>query len=161
MTDPKTPALPQPVAYRCTEIEPLLPPDYEPIVKFTTDRELAEMRARRAGEWATEPLYTATQLQEALDRADRAECRNIELEMTVEILNGERWEKHATAGDNVLMQTRAKLATAEAALEGARKVIEPFALLRDDLADDEMITMHVENLDDARQWLSANPEVNG
>lgn len=47
----------KPVAYRCTEIEPLLPPHYEPIVKFTTDSELAEMRAKRTGEWKVEPLY--------------------------------------------------------------------------------------------------------
>jgi hypothetical protein len=158
--EPKAvPALPEPFGYCCehTLAEPYFvrPPSYIPPT---------------GGNYVTTPLYTASALQEALDRADRAETGRDSLAARL----ATAYEVKAECNDDANRERR-RATTAEAALEGAREVIKPFAeasismdamavhfgaeLRGDDYKPKTGFTHG--QLRAARQWLSANPEVKG
>lgn len=131
MTD-KIPALPEPVAYQ---------------YRWKIDGEWVDWRVADASQkhpaltnLEERPLYPATALQEALDRVERAE----EAART--------WEHNWQQERDIKVDAIKSFRTAEAALAGARKVIE--------LAADER-TSRSFVASKARQWLSANPEVKG
>lgn len=128
MTD-KTPALPEPVArYDASMIMWLI--DGNALVPSPHGRYV---------------LYFdhVAQLSEALDRADRAE-KLAEENFAIAVRNGKdarEWRDRAT--------------TAEAALEGARKVIEPFSEAEIPTSWRDKFALE-DHLRAARQWLSAN-----
>lgn len=161
MTDPKTPALPEPVAYQ---------------YRWKIDGEWVSWRFSDASQkhpaldsLEERPLFSATQLQEALDRAERAESEfakiaiRLDAEFDSDSVLHEIMEIQA---DRDIFKDRAT--TAEAALEGARKVIEPFA--RKEVPDSyKTAFVGADDLRTAREWWavntgrgpSANPEVKG
>ena len=151
MTDTKPPALPEPVAWRYDiQYGPEGEANYAWVYRGT------EMIATMKTHNAAEIVALATQLSEVLGRADRAE-KLAEENFTLAVRNGKdarEWRSRAT--------------TAEAALEGARKVIEPFGRLAKNYSgagpSDAVFAkgcVYVHDLRKADQWLSANPEVKG
>ena len=115
MTDPKTSALPEPVAWHY---------EWKPKTNnnpWSRDVSLDDPRDKGVRLYRNvEPLYTAEVLQAALDRAERAEAERDEWKglserQLVQILengqNAREWRDRAAA---------------EAALESARKVIEHY-----------------------------------
>lgn len=183
MTD-KTPALPEPVAYQ---------------YRWKIDGEWVDWRVADASQkhpaltnHEERPLYPATALQEALDRADRAEALAEKLKLEAQIHAGEARCANSTIAEiyqvvsgrtgepgnwNGAEPVKRYVATAEAALEGARKVIEAADRLNEQAAhvalggSIQQMNIHgaakelaplVNAYDHARaEWLSANPEVKG
>lgn len=100
----KTPTLPEPVAYTTPEV----------LAEFTEPHGKLGIMGNSNDRGGLVPLYTATQLSEALDRAERVEReRDWQYDENVN-----RIAKEAAA--------ESRATTAEAALEGARKEQDRF-----------------------------------